>query len=181
MTLNKLIISFMVLWSISALPANGGSPEAIERDAQITAPVKKAPEFFVLQELERHPLRPPDTSSPRATLRSFLDNINAAYQLLMSAHEDNMNSPGIFTPPSIREQGQMANRLMQRAIHCLDLSEVPEALKKSWGYEGAIFLKEIIDRIQLPPWKEIPATASRNADNTSDAAAALIRWQLPNT
>src|SRR5262249_56452969 len=29
-----------------------------------------------------HPLRPADTSSPQATLKSFLDNINQAYRLI---------------------------------------------------------------------------------------------------
>lgn len=49
------------------------------------------------EDIVKNPLRPPDTSSPRATLQSFLHNINRAYAKLMAAHRENMKDPGLFT------------------------------------------------------------------------------------
>ena len=49
-------------------------------------------------DIVKNPLRPPDTSSPRATLQSFLQNINRAYAMLMAAHHKNLKTPGLFAP-----------------------------------------------------------------------------------
>lgn len=109
---------------------------------------------------ESHPLKPADTSSPRATLKSFIDNMNDLYRLLKKKGEkDDSNRATIFK---------------RRAIHCLDLSKIDPALLKDLGEKRAVLLTEILDRIELPPLETIP-----DADQVKNAK--LTRWRIPDT
>ena len=127
---------------------------------------------------EIYPLKPPNTSSPRATLRSFLDNMNGAYRLLMAAHRKNMAEPGLFTSEPVLKLGKIARELFERGVYCLDLSQVPEALKTNVGYEGALKLKEILDRIQLPPFDTLPDAEAIEDDIENEKVPDLLRWPL---
>ena len=133
------------------------------------------------EDIVKNPLRPPDTSSPRATLRSFLQNINRAYAMLMNANARNMTSPGVFTSESVEQMERHAGVLLQRSAYCLNLSEVPDELKQDVGYEGAIILKEILDRIEVPPFEAIPDVKPIEAKEGKEKITELNRWRLPNT
>jgi hypothetical protein len=58
--------------------------------------------------ITRNPLKPHDTGSPRATMQSFIENINRSYKLLKVAQQENIASPGLFTPKSIKQKAQKA-------------------------------------------------------------------------
>jgi MscS family membrane protein len=107
-----------------------------------------------------HPLRPADTSSPRATLRSFLDNTKRAYRLIARKAEK--------ADPS----DTMVYRL--RAIRCLDSSKIAPAAAEDVANKRAVLLSEIFDRIQLPDPKTAP-------DAKEAMARKLTRWRMPNT
>jgi hypothetical protein len=64
------------------------------------------------EEAGRHALEPPDTSSPRATLRSFLNDAREAWTIFLTSDE------------SRRERHHQAGRRLGRATLCLDLTEV---------------------------------------------------------
>lgn len=102
-----------------------------------------------------HPLEPPDRSSPRATLTTFLDSIDRAW-VLFSADD-----PGFEEPFRIARES-------------LDLSQIPPLVLGDVSAESALVLKEILDRIELPIDEEIP-----------DAAAVeelgISRWTIPHT
>ncbi len=100
-----------------------------------------------------HPLAPPDRSSPRATLQSFTEHMNAAHW----AYVGNTDS------------GDIAQAL-RRAINCLDLSKVAPTLHFDVGGYSALLLKEILDRLDLPAADAIPG---KDAD--------LERWTIPQT
>ena len=108
------------------------------------------------EDIVKNPLKPPGTTSPRATLQSFLHNMNRAFAMLMAANRKNLLDPGLLTSESIVQMEKQAEILLQRSAHCLNLSKVPDELKQDVGYEGAIKLKEIFDRIELPPFETIP-------------------------
>ncbi len=101
------------------------------------------------------PLEPPDRSSPRATLATFLDSIDRAWELYSDG------DPGYPEP-------------FRDARGCLDLSEVPPLVFREVSAESALVLKEVLDRIELPVDGEIP-----------DAAAVeelvISRWTIPHT
>jgi MscS family membrane protein len=109
---------------------------------------------------EPHPLRPADTSSPQATLKSFLDNTNQAYRLIAQKGEKSDPSE------------TMVHRL--RAIRCLDSSKIAPTAAEDVADKRAVLLSEIFDRIELPDPKTAP-------DAKEAAAKKITRWRIPNT
>ena len=126
-------------------------------------------------------LKPPNTASPRATLESFIENMNLAYGMLMKAHRKNLKTPGYFPSESVRQMAKQAQEFFESGVECLNLSQVPNNLKKNAGYEGAIMLKEVFDRIDLPPFEEIPDAEAIEAEEEKEKIAELSRFRIPNT
>ena len=126
-------------------------------------------------------LKPPNTASPRTTLESFIENMNRAYGMLMKAHRQNLKTPGYFPSESVRQMAKQAQELFESGVECLNLSQVPKNLKKNTGYESAIMLKEVFDRIDLPPFEEIPDAEAIEAEEEKEKIAELSRWRIPNT
>jgi small-conductance mechanosensitive channel len=106
----------------------------------------------------KNPLRPPDTSNPRATIESLILNLDRAY----TAGKD----------PTLRATDTI--RSLRRAALTLDLSEVPKVFAGDVGIETALLLKEVIDRVGLPPLAAIPGAEEVERDS-------LTRWRVPNT
>jgi MscS family membrane protein len=102
-----------------------------------------------------HPLEPPDRSSPRATLTTFLDSIDTAWTLYTAKD------------PSVRD-------VFARARGCLDLGDVPPLVVQEVSAQSALVLKEVLDRIELPPQGDIP-------DAAEVATLGLKRWTIPHT
>ena len=124
--------------------------------------------------LVKNPLKTPDTSSPQATLRSFVDNVNKVHQIIMAAHEQSQQESGLLYSDSVSKQITEGKIIFRRAQYCLDLSKVPQRLKKDRGIEGTLLLKEILDRIQLPSYDQIP-------DAETVENEGLSRWTIPGT
>ena len=106
------------------------------------------------------PLAPLDTSSPRATLRSFRDTIDHVYR----------NTRDGLTVDTRIENAH----LIGQALKCLDLSEFAPTLAAAKGREAATCLKEVFDRIPLPADSAIPDAAAVKADS-------ITRWRIPGT
>ncbi len=102
-----------------------------------------------------HPLAPPDRSSPRATLTSFLGSVDRAWELF-SADDLAFREP------------------FRNARECLDLSDIPPLVLGEVSAESALILKEVLDRIELPPMEEIP-------DSAAVEALGIERWTIPRT
>jgi MscS family membrane protein len=107
------------------------------------------------------PLTPPDRSSPRATLQTFIESLDAFYARFKGE------------PPSPQKR-VACRRLGKIAVGCLDLSQVAPSLVESEGRETAVQLKEVLDRMPRPEWDEIP-----DADAVTEQK--LTRWRLPGT
>ncbi|WP_201245791.1 hypothetical protein [Halochromatium salexigens] len=107
---------------------------------------------------DANPLRPPDTSSPRATIESLVLNLDRVYLIGKDPEQP----------------GRETIRPLRRAVRTLDLSEVPRAFADSVGVEVALLLKEVIDRVGLPPYSSIP-------DAEQVERQALTQWRIPNT
>ena len=67
----------------------------------------------------------------------------------------------------------------RRAVRCLDLSEIGPAFRRDVGVETAVQLKEIIDRVGLPPFEEIPGV--EELQSTKPEGEILEKWSLPKT
>lgn len=112
-----------------------------------------------------NPLEPADTSSPRATLTTFLDNCNEIYAVIQSSNR-------------LRRGNPRHDAIIERILRCLDLSQQPEFMRSHMAGESAVCLKEVLDRIELPPEDAIPAAPSGSA---TAATGGLVRWTIPDT
>jgi small-conductance mechanosensitive channel len=110
-----------------------------------------------------HPLAPPDLSSPRATLTNFL-------ALMDKAH-------GHWKSKSQTEQDRLERMAIARVAHqFFDLSDIAPSVRRNVGRETAVYMKEVLDRIELPPWDEIP-----DADMVAAHPGGLTQWTIPQT
>ncbi|MGO9568480.1 MAG: hypothetical protein ACLP5H_13150, partial [Desulfomonilaceae bacterium] len=98
----------------------------------------------------------PDTSSPRATLKSFLDEMNKAVAAYKAGQSDHFLAS------------------LNLAERCLNLDGEPEAIRPVLGLYAAGYLKETLDRIEMPPLQEIP-------DAKTVETQKLASWTLPPT
>ncbi len=110
-----------------------------------------------VESISPYPLRVPRLTSPRDTIKNFLLNANEAVERWRD------------------ERPRAAIRsALRRALSCLDLSNVPITTREVVGTEKMLLLKEILDRIEIPPLEDIPGDeAVANGEVTS--------WTIPNT
>ncbi|TWU34306.1 mechanosensitive ion channel family protein [Novipirellula artificiosorum] len=114
---------------------------------------------------KKQPTQSTDTSSPRGTLTLFLDSCNELYLLIQKQRYIKRADPEI-------------QRLGQRIISCLDRSQLPDYSRDYYDAEAAVCLKEVLDRIPLPPAEQIPGIESVES---IEGAETLFRWQVPRT
>ncbi|MCK5528311.1 MAG: mechanosensitive ion channel [Kiritimatiellae bacterium] len=118
-------------------------------------------------EEQEHPLLPADISSPRATLSSFSESCEKAYDTLnRSGRKINDGNMRLKTRSNIRN-----------IKSCLDLSQVAKFQLDNRAKESAVSLKEVLDRIELPAMRKIPDRQAMLKDDGS----LLEQWTLPNT
>jgi len=138
------------------------------------------------QELQlRNRLKPADTASPRTTFEGFLQSVNAAYKLASETNQALLSTPPTLTRAEAREKEVLAKNLLQRASETMDLSQVPEALRKDMSIETVLELKEIFDRMLLPPIDALPdikmvEAARKEAKSSASQIATPVRWRFPN-
>jgi len=108
-----------------------------------------------------NPLAAPDTSSPRSTLRSFIDAVDGIYQIIQM-------------PDDTPQASAHIRHSISSTLTCLDLGEIAPALVQSKGTQAVACLKEVFDRIEVPPFEMIPDAATVRADG-------LKRWRVPGT
>lgn len=123
---------------------------------------------------DTYPLEPPDTSSPRATLQSFVENMKAASDVFATMMAIYRREPGLYFSPQAQVHQDRLKSFLNRAARCLDLTEVSPTLSPRVSLESLLLLKEIMDRIDLPDPDSVP-------DAQAMAAANLDRWRIPHT
>ena len=104
-----------------------------------------------------YPLRAADTSSPRDTFRSYLRDINTAVEAWQN---DKPNAE--------------VERALNRAADTFDFSEITDVDRSTTIAIKMMLLKEILDRVALPPFAAIP-------DDERVAQDGIVRWTVPNT
>ena len=125
-----------------------------------------APGTAIGQEAE-NPLRPPDRSSPRAALATFLEVGDAIGAYL--ANE--------YLPAPSRAKFQRLVALGDATTQSLDLSGIPPAARGKTGRAATLALYETLSRIPLPPPETVPGSDTLSAPSGTN----LMRWTIPST
>ena len=141
---------------------------------------------YALEQQLRNRLKPIDTSTPRATLEGFLDNVNRAYTLVVDTNTALRAMPPTMSRGDALEKEKMAENLLHLASDTLDLSQVPKALRQDVGIETVLQLKEVLDRMLPPPLDAMPdankvAAFRKEASASTTQHTVPFRWRIPNT
>jgi len=123
--------------------------------------------FVALSQEPAHPLKPPNRSSPRAALKTFLDSGDAVGTFMARD----------YLPSPTRAEFRQLKPLVATTVQGLDLSAMPPAARLKGGRAAAMALYETLNRIQLPPFDEIPDADQVNQPAGTNAA----RWVIPDT
>jgi MscS family membrane protein len=119
-------------------------------------------------------LKPANTDSPRSTLESFIETLNEGYRQRQDIIQNYFASSRLYLSA---EQHADVDRTMQqvaRAERTLDLSALPIALADKVSMARVLQLKEILDRIELPPYESIPDAAAMESEE-------FQHWTIPDT
>ena len=115
-----------------------------------------------------HPLEPLDTSSPRATLESFLAVTDEAANRFAEYRD----------APSPTTQAALLKSLV-RGWRLLDLSQVPPASRQQIADDSFVLLWDVIARLQLPEPGAIPDETAFMEDD--DKVTQPAEWRIPDT
>jgi MscS family membrane protein len=130
--------------------------------------------WYAARAADTSPLSPLDTSSPRATLQGLIETVDDAYTGMAVIFEEYANTDQLYLSSSLRKR-QIANlRRASKALRALDTSGVSPVLMDTIPLERLIQLKEILDRIALPAFADVP-------DAEAMARLGSKRWRLPGT
>ncbi len=121
-----------------------------------------------------YPLRPPDTSTPRATLQGFITGADDIYRRVTNVMQSYAASGRLYLTADERRQQLAALGDARALFRYLDLSRIPPVLLDGVAVERALLLKEILDRIAIPPFASIP-------DQVGVEGQPMKRWRLPDT
>jgi len=103
-----------------------------------------------------NPLEPVDTSSPRATLESFIENSREA---LLAYRNGNHHE---------------AEDFIRKLLRCLNLDQELPDLREAIGFESILYLGETLHRIKIPPYDDIP-------DQKVVQGQKITSWSIPHT
>jgi len=120
---------------------------------------------FVEAQSAAYPLEPAVTSSPRETFQTFLHSEEAMWALVLGEGSDERSADGF----------QKLMELDARAKRTLDLHGVAPEARKQTADDAAVHLYEVLMRLELPPFDQIPG------DEEIEAGVELERWTLPHT
>ena len=114
----------------------------------------------VAKTAEVNPLRLVDTASPRETLQDFVMTMDGIYHGLKGILQEYAASGRLYLTSDERRRQVEVLFAAAKAIRVPDLSDIPPVLQQTVAAERAIQLKEILDRIELPSFENVP---DRNA------------------
>jgi len=133
---------------------------------------------IVAQDILPNPLEPAHTQSPRSTLEGFLNAMDERFNVTFGENgilHRYLDSGELFA--NERElQAAIAKMLKAEELSTkyLDLSGLPPATVDEASWRLSIQLKEILDRIGLPPLNDVPDAASLESK-------PIKKWTIPGT
>src|SRR5262245_45658944 len=94
-----------------------------------------------------------------------------AFTALMTIYRQ---EPGLYFSAQANVHRGRMRTFLDRAVRCLDLTEVSPTLASRVSLESMLLLKEVLDRVDLPDAASVP-------DAEAMSAASLDRWRIPHT
>lgn len=133
-----------------------------------------APASEEVQHGFENPLQPIDTSSPRSTLRGFYEVMEQGYKEAARGLNSYMSSGNLYPTAEELNSYHMSVRLHRLGQKAVDFSELPKATSSHSARLLTLQLKDVLDRVELPPFEEIP-------DEQAMSREEFKQWSIPGT
>ena len=115
-----------------------------------------------------------DTSSPRATLKTFLSSVDKYMDLSLDATISYADSDRFYQNDREKRLNAQAGRQFVAALETLDLSELPSGFRRVLAIESLVRMTDVIARIDIPLLSDVP-------DHEAMKIAGESIWRIPNT
>ena len=115
-----------------------------------------------------------DTSSPQATLRTFLESLEQNLAVDVKVTLARATSDRLYpnaTEKSMEAEGEQA---FLRGLETMDLSGLPSGFFSALAVEKLVVLAEVLARVDIPPLDDVPTHEAMKA-------AGETRWRIPNS
>ena len=129
----------------------------------------------LLSMTKRSPLAPLPLGSPRAAFENFQTLSQAAIDTIQKAIDVASNNDAFFDTPRVKALKAQGLKELLEASETMDLSSVPPASRRTVALDSVLLLKEILERIDLPPTSQIPLTVESAPKNGHPS------WTIPGT
>ena len=116
----------------------------------------------------------PDTSSPRATLETFLDSVDTFMDLSLDATLSYAASNRSYQNEREKRLNDLAELQFVNALETLDLSQLPSGFRRVLAIESLVRMTDVIARIDIPDLSDVP-------DHEMMKDAGETSWRIPNT
>lgn len=160
----------------SGAPSEAGKISSDEVESEIRSRIPDLQRLF-----RDYPIAPPDTSSPRAALESFLLLMHEAERLWLEVRDEFQDSGDVFLSDAQQRQLAIVRMFIDKASEVFDLSDIPQTARASTAVEITLQFQEILDRIYLPDLDNVPGEAAGTFLDAQEAANLAARWTLPGT
>ncbi|MAZ01882.1 MAG: mechanosensitive ion channel protein MscS [Sneathiella sp.] len=152
-----------------------------EISPSIVPDVHPDPTLFQKDYLLENPISPPDSSSPRATIESFLFLMGEARNIWLDVRDDHAKGDTILLSDADNRRLDFVQTILEKASQTFDLSAVPASTREHVSIEIVLQLVEIFDRIDLPELSTVPGYEVGLFPAASDLAALPTSWTVPGT
>lgn len=115
-----------------------------------------------------------DTSSPRATLQTFLNGLEENLANDRKAFLSYINSDRLYPNEAEIQLWSENDQIFLRGLETMDLSGLPSGFVEALAVEKIVLLIEILSRIDIPPLDDVPTHEELKA-------ASETSWLIPNT
>lgn len=175
---HKLATAFALVLMILTTPAvlAQSNTQTANTSNQLQDRILQAQEY-----LRDNPISPPDTTSPRATLESFLFVMREVSRLWSDVRGEYENGKRLFLTDDQQDTLVMIQALLEKAAQTLDLDSIPVTSRERAGIELVLQLQEILDRIPMPDISDIPGEPAGRFMPISNTTDLPIQWTLPST
>ncbi len=168
-----------------AQTASGVKPdpnlEAMRAIRKVPEPTARGAGFDIKTYLRENPLAPPDTSSPRAALESYLMLMEEAENIWRNVRSEFQESPNRFLTAKQEHRLDFVRAMFDKAAGIFDLSDIPDTARKSASLEIVLQFQEILDRIYLPAMEDVPGGPAGSFLNSKAIGELPERWKIPGT
>nr|WP_306308787.1 mechanosensitive ion channel family protein [Flavimaribacter sediminis] len=128
-----------------------------------------------------NPISPPDTTSPRATLESFIIIMREASRIWRHVRDEFDQSDRPFLTDEERLEIKYVLALIDKAAMVFNLEEIPLTARDRTAIETVLQFQEILDRIYIPPMDDIPGASAGSFLHSSARADLPESWIIPST